>query len=217
MVLSLTNLSHRQHIEAVRSISRRLSNLQSRLRGLALLLALALAIPSYSQVAAENRPAIKLLMNGVRYTAPAGWRVEDEPDLRGVLILEPSQNKASSKSAGTTWRSRILIELNERPSIELAGLSLPAQAAHKDISVLKSERTPKETKQSLVQHPNGFSYGLYDSKQIRQNVIIQETRLVANLQENQKLVITASCAASGCETFKPVLDQFVRTLALRKN
>jgi hypothetical protein len=178
--------------------------------------------PSYAQVSAENRPAIKLIANGVRYVAPAGWRVEDEPDLKGVLLLEPA--RAEAKPEVKVWRSRILVELNERPSSELSGLSLPAQAADKLVSVLKAEGKARETKQMLVQHPTGYSYGWYESKQTRQGFEIIETRLVMLLPENQRLVITASChpeavikgAPTGCETFKPVWEAFVRSVALRK-
>jgi hypothetical protein len=178
--------------------------------------------PSYAQVSAENRPAIKLIASGVRYVAPAGWRVEDEPDLKGVLLLEPA--RAEAKPEVKVWRSRILVELNERPASELSGLSLPAQAADKLVSVLKAEGKAKDAKQMLVQHPTGYSYGWYESKQTRQGFEIIETRLVMLLPENQRLVITASChpeavvkgAPTGCETFKPDWEAFVRSVALRK-
>ncbi len=183
-----------------------------------LLAALALAPLGHAQVSPENRPALKLIKNGVRYIAPAGWRVEDEPDLSGVLLLEPAKAEAEAKpNDPKTWRSRILVELNERPATELSGLSLPAQAASKVISVLKPESKPKIEKQSLVEHPNGFSYGLYETKQTRLGFEINETRLVVALPDNQRLVITASCYQSGCETFKPIYDKFVNSLALRKN
>ncbi len=167
--------------------------------------------PAFAQVSPENRPAFKLIRAGVLYSAPLGWRVEDEPDLNGVLLLEPA------KPGSKTWRSRILVELNERPDTQLSGLSLPAQAAHRLVSVLKPEGAAKADKQSLVQHPSGFSYGLYESKQTRQKIDINETRMVVMLADNQRLVITASCYQSECETFKPVYDTFIRGLILRKN
>jgi hypothetical protein len=181
-----------------------------------LLAVLTLAPLAQAQVSPENRPALKLISNGVRYVAPAGWRVEDEPDLSGVLFLEPAKTDAKPNDP-KNWRSRILVELNERPATELSGLSLPAQAASKVISVLKPESKPKNEKQSLVEHPSGFSYGLYEAKQTRQGFEINETRLVVALPDNQRLVITASCYQTGCETFKPIYDKFLSSLALRKN